>query len=94
MQRIFNDELEDFNFRTLAHLAPNGNLTDTAYTQSLTSNLSADTKLSVTSIYDVTLRDAWCGVIKETMEVGTEVERLLFGFSEVSVITTSARYAC
>lgn len=83
VQRIFNDELEDFNFRSLAPLAPNGNLTDTAYTQNLTNNLAADTKLVVTSIYDVTLRDAWSGIIKDIMEVGTEVERLLFGFSEV-----------
>ena len=53
-------------------------------TQGIATHLTAETRFHVTSIHDVTLRDAWSKVVQGCMEVQPDIEALLLNFSDVS----------
>lgn len=83
--------MEDFPYHTLQSLDPNTNFSDQHVTQAITNHLMGETRFEMTSIHDVTLRDAWSKVLQGVMEMLPAVESLLLNFTEVSKIFVTRR---
>lgn len=84
IQRAVQEELEDYPYHTLQSLDPNTNFSDTSVAQSIAGHLMGETRFEVTSVHDVSLRDAWSKVLQGVMEMLPAVESLLLNFTEVS----------
>lgn len=87
IQRAVQEELEDYPYHTLQALDPNTNFSDTAIAQGITSHLMSETRFEVTSVHDVSLRDAWSKVLQGVMEMLPAVESLLLNFTEVRTLS-------
>lgn len=85
IQRTVQEDLEDFPYHTLQSLDPNTNFSDQSVTQAITNHLMGETRFEMTSIHDVSLRDAWSKVLQGCMEMLPAVESLLLNFTEVSL---------
>jgi Ras-related GTP-binding protein C/D len=83
IQRVVSEELEDFPYHTLQAQDPNTNFSDIATQQQIANQLLSELRFEVTSIHNVTLRDAWSKVIQGCMEMLPAVEALLLNFTEV-----------
>lgn len=83
IQRVVSEELEDFPYHTLQAQDPHTNFSDIATQQQIANQLLSELRFEVTSIHNVTLRDAWSKVIQGCMEMLPAVEALLLNFTEV-----------
>lgn len=83
IQRALTEELEDFHYPSLQEHAPNVDLSDSAVCQSIFNHMIGEIKFDMTSVHDVSLRDAWSKVIQGVMEMLPAVEALLLNFTEV-----------
>ena len=83
VQRAMQEELEDFPFDQMSKYAPNINFDDMAVQSSLIQHLTSELRFDMTSVHDVSLRDAWGKVIQGVMDMLPAVEALLLNFSEV-----------
>jgi Ras-related GTP-binding protein C/D len=77
------EELEDYPYHTLQSLDPSTNFSDTSVAQGIAGHLMGETRFEVTSVHDVSLRDAWSKVLQGVMEMLPAVESLLLNFTEV-----------
>ncbi|WVR05600.1 hypothetical protein IAU60_002619 [Kwoniella sp. DSM 27419] len=85
IQRATSEEIEDFPYKTLAGIAGNNwDLEDPQTTGMIISQLISDVRFSMTSVHDVTLRDAWSKVLQGGMEMLPAVESLLLDFTSHS----------
>ena len=78
------EELEDLNYPTFQQYAPNLDLSDNNTCTMIFNHLQAEIKYEMTSVHDVSLRNAWSRVIQDVMEMLPAVEALLLNFTEVS----------
>ena len=83
MQRAIAEELEDFQYSNNQHLAPNVNFSDPSVTANLINSLQNEVRFDMTSVHDVSLREAWSKVIQGVMEMLPAVEQLLVNFTGV-----------
>lgn len=84
IQRAFAEELEDYPYQTLQGLSSQLDFSDPQTTGQIIEHLQGEVRFDMTSVHDVTLRDAWGKVIQQAMEMLPEVEQLLFSFNAVS----------
>lgn len=77
------DALEDFPYSSLQRDAPHFNFSDQAALTRLQDDLMAEIRFDMTSVHDVSLREAWSKVIQGVMEMLPSVESLLLNFTEV-----------
>jgi Ras-related GTP-binding protein C/D len=84
IQRAMQEELEDFPYPTLSQYAPNINFEDPSTSSSIIAQLSSEIRFDMTSVHDVSLRDAWSKIIQGIMEMLPSIEALLLNFTEVS----------
>lgn len=91
IQRAFAEELEDYPYASLQSLGLSAQLdfSDPHTTGQIIEHLQGEVRFDMTSVHDVTLRDAWGKVIQETMEMLPEVEQLLFSFNAVRPVCAS-----
>ncbi|RSH90467.1 hypothetical protein EHS25_001072 [Saitozyma podzolica] len=89
IQRVVSEELEDFPYHTLQAQDPHTNFSDIATQQQIANQLLSELRFEVTSIHNVTLRDAWSKVIQGCMEMLPAVEALLLNFTETSGMDNS-----
>lgn len=83
VQRAIAEELEDFQYGNNQHLAPNVNFSDPSVTNNLINSLQNEVRFDMTSVHDVSLREAWSKVIQGVMEMLPAVEQLLVNFTGV-----------
>lgn len=88
------EELEDFPFSTLQQYSPNTNFADPAVSSSIINQLQNEVRFDMTSVHDVTLRDAWSKVIQSVMEMLPAVEQLLVNFTGVGQAVSSVLDPC
>jgi len=86
IQRALTEELEDFHYPSLQEYAPNMDLSDPGVCNGIFSHMIGEVKFDMTSVHDVSLRDAWSKVIQGVMEMLPAVEALLLNFTEVSSV--------
>jgi Ras-related GTP-binding protein C/D len=86
VQRAIAEELEDFQYSNNQHLAPNVNFSDPSVTANLINSLQNEVRFDMTSVHDVSLRDAWSKVIQGVMEMLPAVEQLLVNFTGVRLL--------
>ncbi|WVW80431.1 hypothetical protein I302_102413 [Kwoniella bestiolae CBS 10118] len=84
IQRTTSEEIEDFPYKSLASQYPNIDLEDQQTISVIINNLISDVRYSMTSVHDVTLRDAWSRVLQGGMEMLPAVESLLLDFTSHS----------
>lgn len=84
IQRTVQEDLEDYPYHTLQSLDPNTNFSDQISNQGITNYLMSEIRFEMTSIHDVSLRDAWGKVLQGVMDMLPAVEGLLLNFTEVS----------
>ncbi|WWC96678.1 hypothetical protein V866_003550 [Kwoniella sp. B9012] len=84
IQRTTSEEIEDFPYKSLASQYPNIDLEDQQTVSIIINNLISDVRYSMTSVHDVTLRDAWSRVLQGGMEMLPAVESLLLDFTSHS----------
>ncbi|KAK8865631.1 hypothetical protein IAR55_000776 [Kwoniella newhampshirensis] len=84
IQRATSEEIEDFPYKTLQTFAPNLDFDDPSTISMIINQLISDVKFSMTSVHDVSLRDAWSKVIQGSMEMLAAVESLLLDFTSHS----------
>jgi Ras-related GTP-binding protein C/D len=77
------DALEDFPYTSIQREAPHLNFSDQSVLTHLQDNLMAEIRFDMTSVHDVSLREAWSKVIQGVMEMLPSVESLLLNFTEV-----------
>ena len=78
------DALEDFPYASIQREAPHLNFTDQSVLTRLQDDLMAEIRFDMTSVHDVSLREAWSKVIQGVMEMLPSIESLLLNFTEVS----------
>ena len=88
------EELEDFPFNTLQRYAPYLNFSDPSVSSSIINQLQNEVRFDMTSVHDVTLRDAWSKVIQGVMEMLPAVEQLLVNFTGVSRFSVLVLILC
>ncbi|WWC68374.1 uncharacterized protein I206_102299 [Kwoniella pini CBS 10737] len=87
IQRTTSEEIEDFPFKSLQQQQQGGigiDLEDQQNINLIINNLISDVRYSMTSVHDVTLRDAWSRVLQGSMEMLPAVESLLLDFTSHS----------
>ncbi|WWD18186.1 hypothetical protein CI109_102635 [Kwoniella shandongensis] len=84
IQRATSEEIEDFPYKTLHSYAPNLDFEDPSTISLIINQLISEVKFSMTSVHDVSLRDAWSRVIQGSMEMLAAVESLLLDFTSHS----------
>ncbi|WWC60579.1 uncharacterized protein I303_103153 [Kwoniella dejecticola CBS 10117] len=85
IQRTTSEEIEDFPFKSLQGVNSAGiDLEDQQNVNAIINNLISDVRYSMTSVHDVTLRDAWSRVLQGSMEMLPAVESLLLDFTSHS----------
>ncbi|OCF56691.1 hypothetical protein L486_05545 [Kwoniella mangroviensis CBS 10435] len=84
IQRTTSEEIEDFPYKSLSSQYPNIDLEDQQTVSIIINNLISDVRYSMTSVHDVTLRDAWSRVLQGGMEMLPAVESLLLDFTSHS----------
>lgn len=83
IQRAMAEELEDFPYNSIQQYAPWLNCSDPSATSNIINQLQNEVRFDMTSVHDVTLRDAWSKVIQGVMEMLPAVEQLLVNFTGV-----------
>lgn len=83
IQRAMTEELEDFQYSSLQAYAPHLDLSDSGVCNNIFNHMVAEIKFDMTSVHDVSLRDAWSKVLQGIMEMLPAVEALLLNFTEV-----------
>ncbi|KAK4687307.1 Ras-related GTP-binding protein C/D, partial [Tremellales sp. Uapishka_1] len=84
IQRAMQEELEDFRYSSLQNLTSTFDLSDTSVTMQIQNHLTSEIRFDMTSVHDVSLRDAWSKVIQGIMEMLPDVEALLLNFTGTS----------
>ena len=84
IQRAMAEELEDFPYSSVQQYAPNLNFSDPSVTIGIINQLQNEVRFDMTSVHDVSLRDAWSKVIQGVSEMLPAVEQLLVNFTGVS----------
>lgn len=85
IQRAMTEEFEDFHYPSLQEHAAHLDLSDPGVCNSIFNHMIAEIKFDMTSVHDVSLRDAWSKVIQGVMEMLPAVEALLLSFTEVGI---------
>lgn len=80
------EELEDLHYSSLQSYASGIDLSDPAVCNNIFNHMIAEIKFDMTSVHDVSLRDAWSKVIQGVMEMLPAVEALLLNFTEVGLL--------
>lgn len=83
IQRAMQEELEDFPYQTLQ---PYSNALDFSKPDvciGISNQLQSEIRFDMTSVHDVSLRDAWSKVIQGIMEILPAVEQLLVNYTGV-----------
>lgn len=88
IQRALTDELDDFHYMSLQDYTTL-DLCDRETTISIFNHLTSEIKYDMTSVHDVSLRDAWGKVVQGIMEMLPAVEALLLNFTETSGMDNS-----
>lgn len=89
IQRSTTEELEDYPYHTLQPLDPNTNFSDPSVTQGIVNHLMGETRFELTSVHNVSLRDAWGKVLQGVMEMLPAVEELMLNFTASSGMDNS-----
>ncbi|WOO85721.1 Ras-related GTP-binding protein C [Vanrija pseudolonga] len=89
IQRAMTEELEDFQYSSLQAYAPHLDLSDSGVCNNIFNHMVAEIKFDMTSVHDVSLRDAWSKVLQGIMEMLPAVEALLLNFTETSGMDNS-----
>ncbi|WWC88156.1 uncharacterized protein L201_003061 [Kwoniella dendrophila CBS 6074] len=85
IQRTTSEEIEDFPYKSLpSQQYSNWDLEDQQTISLIINNLISDIRYSMTSVHDVTLKDAWSRVLQGGMEMLPAVESLLLDFTSHS----------
>ncbi|OCF31886.1 hypothetical protein I317_02932 [Kwoniella heveanensis CBS 569] len=87
IQRATSEEIEDFPYKTLSGVGIGTgslDLEDPGTTSMIINQLISEIRFSMTSVHDVTLRDAWSRVLQGGMEMLPAVESLLLDFTSHS----------
>ncbi|WVQ97005.1 hypothetical protein IAU59_004115 [Kwoniella sp. CBS 9459] len=87
IQRATSEEIEDFPYKTLSGVGIGTgslDLEDPGTTSMIINQLISEIRYSMTSVHDVTLRDAWSRVLQGGMEMLPAVESLLLDFTSHS----------
>ncbi|WVF70953.1 hypothetical protein IAT40_005748 [Kwoniella sp. CBS 6097] len=87
IQRATSEEIEDFPYKTLSGVGigtSSLDLEDPGTTSMIINQLISEIRYSMTSVHDVTLRDAWSRVLQGGMEMLPAVESLLLDFTSHS----------
>lgn len=87
IQRAMAEELEDFPYSTVQQYAPHMDFGDPSVSSNIINQLQNEVRFDMTSVYDVTLRDAWSKVIQGVMEMLPAVEQLLVNFTGVTAVS-------
>jgi len=90
IQRAMQEELEEFPFHTLQPYSNSRDFSDPAVCDTIIAHLQAEIRFDMTSVHDVSLRDAWSKVIQGVMEMLPAVEQLLVNFTGVGRIARRA----
>ena len=80
------EELEDFPYHTLQAYSPNTDFSNSAVCNNISNQLQSEIRFDMTSVHDVSLRDAWSKVIQGILGMLPEIEQLLIDFTGVSPI--------
>lgn len=82
------EELEDFPYGTVQQYAPQLDFSDPSVSSNIINQLQNEVRFDMTSVHDVSLRDAWSKVIQGVMEMLPAVEQLLVNFTGVGILST------
>ncbi len=77
------EELEDFPYQTLQPYTNSIDFANPAICNAISNQLQEVIRFDMTSVHDVSLRDAWSKVIQGVMEMLPAVEQLLVNFTGV-----------
>ena len=78
------EELEDFPYHTLQPYSTNTDFSNLAVCDKIQEQLQSEIRFDMTSVHDVSLRDAWSKVIQGILGMLPEIEQLLIDFTSVS----------
>ena len=85
IQRNTFDCLADYDFNHFQALAPDVNFSSGEATKMFYETMYTEIKFVMTSVHDVSLRDAWSRVIQSVLEPLPNLETLLINFSVVGL---------
>ena len=77
------EEIEEFPYHTLQPYTSTIDFSNEAVCANLAGRLLNELRFDMTSVHDVSLRDAWSKVIQRVMEMLPAVEQLLVNFTGV-----------
>ncbi|WVQ85693.1 hypothetical protein IAT38_007859 [Cryptococcus sp. DSM 104549] len=84
IQRATSEEIEDFRYSEVQPYAAHHDFEDPAQISMVINHLISEVSFHMTSVHDVSLRDAWSKVIQGGMEMLPAVESLLLDFTSHS----------
>ncbi|ORX34143.1 Gtr1/RagA G protein conserved region-domain-containing protein [Kockovaella imperatae] len=80
IQRALAEELEDFPYTSLQQYS-SLNFSDPSVTNIIINSIQSEVRFDMTSVHDVSLREAWSRVLQGIMEMLPSVESLLINFT-------------